>query len=1249
MTIKIVDFEDTSLQTPTWLDDEDLPPVAIDELQDSVVNLLIPAKLSNYEEKKTTKIWQRKVDLKTLFVHQNVLVHYSLKSVKHPQNDEIIGWTEKVDIENGKTDDLSMKRPPLPPQLASRGNPARIPFLPSNFAVEKVERITEAHANEKSFMGQRWLSRIAKLNIGLDFIEETEYSEPMFDDNLNIANSKTNRPQLNLRSGSNRNSLSLDEDPLIGMWGESDGKSQLQAAVVDEKDNSYILDKKALEDEIMVDLPKAPVLSISTHKPVVKSTVTEWVEIMDTSRPVEDFEKKVPNMAHKFPFELDTFQKLAILKLEEQAHVFVAAHTSAGKTVVAEYAIALSLKHCTRVVYTSPVKALSNQKYREFTRAFGDVGLITGDIQINTTASCLVMTTEILRSMLYYGADVIRDLEYVIFDEVHYINDTQRGYVWEEVLILLPSHCGIVMLSATVPNTLEFADWVGRTKKRMVYVVSTTKRPVGLCHYLYTGSGGKSKDNRYKIMGPEERFLLTGYTEACKSYLSKKAETFGPKNKFAKGNFRSPNQEKGMWVGLVDHLQRNDKLPVVVFILSRNRCDGVAESLTSLDLTTAKEKSRTHIFIQACLRKLSESDRKLPQVMTLQSLLSQGIGVHHSGILPILKEVVEMLFQLGLVKLLFATETFAVGVNMPARTVIFESITKYDGMNWRTLLPSEYIQMAGRAGRRGLDDTGTVIILCKKEVPASSDLVNMILGKPTKLSSQFRVTYATMLSLLRVTNLSIESMMKNSFREFGVQSKTSTVKIEMQNLSKLLSELERTPNYAFLSQFCEVASQYIQELTDIMPVILMQKTKEILPGKILVVCFEKYAFQLGVLLGYTGNRFEDFKVLVLEFDPNFYMVSPHITNKNLWYAIKSLARTQVYSSAYSNYPNHKVITIKSKHIVALTSAKYKGDCSAVLNDYDTRQHSKTKNTPPSPKCLQAVRELVQLSFTTNIGTTKIEFVNLTKGLKINRGEIMESLNRVAVLEKQLGWMGTPSNHFNFENEFPAVFERKQIEWKYNEMERMLSTEGMSLYPEYQKKLQVLKELRYIDSQQHVAIKGRVACELGKNELMITEIVFRNILTDLGPAEIAALLSCLVVEARIQLKTQQKLDKKLEDRIIEIQYVDQYLSELEKQFDVGTDDPLAQADRLNFGLVQVVYEWAKGKPFCEIINITDVQEGIIVHSIQKLHEVLMNVRDVAKIIGDPILQSKMDEASLAIKRDIVFAASLYTQDDVNLNF
>lgn len=261
------------------------------------------------------------------------------------------------------------------------------------------------------------------------------------------------------------------------------------------------------EDEIIPKEP--PLLFISNENACLPGhRSTEWAEVLDCSIPVTDFERQIPRLAHEFPFELDTFQKLAIVQLEKHNHVLVAAHTSAGKTVIAEYAIALSQQHMTRAIYTSPIKALSNQKYRDFKDTFKDVGLITGDFQINQKASCLIMTTEILLSMLHCEGKISSDLEYVIFDEVHYINDKERGHVWEQVLIKLPPHVCIILLSATFPRPAEFADWLGRTKQKKVYVVSTYQRPVPLQHFLYTARGKEQGDSKYLIM--DQKFVDEG-------------------------------------------------------------------------------------------------------------------------------------------------------------------------------------------------------------------------------------------------------------------------------------------------------------------------------------------------------------------------------------------------------------------------------------------------------------------------------------------------------------------------------------------------------------------------------------------------------------------------------------------------------------------------------------------------------------------------------------------------------------------
>lgn len=560
----------------------------------------------------------------------------------------------------------------------------------------------------------------------------------------------------------------------------------------------------------------------------------EWAHMVDINREIPNFRELVPDMARDWPFELDTFQKEAIYHIENGDSVFVAAHTSAGKTVVAEYAIALASKHMTKAIYTSPIKALSNQKFRDFRQEFDEVGILTGDVQINPEASCLIMTTEILRSMLYRGADLIRDVEFVIFDEVHYVNDMERGVVWEEVIIMLPDHVSLILLSATVPNTHEFASWVGRTKKKDIYVISTPKRPVPLEHYLWANK------NIHKIVDSERKFSEKGWKEANSAAQRRDQPQTAPPALSARGGnqrggrgganqkggppqrggrggnnqrgrggpprashnpghmgrggrpgFSSAAQDKNLWVHLVQFLKKSTLLPACIFVFSKKRCEENADALTNQDFSTAQEKSHIHMIVEKSLARLKPEDRSLPQIIRMRELLSRGIAVHHGGLLPIVKELVEILFAQTLVKVLFATETFAMGLNLPTRTVVFSGYRKHDGHSFRNLLPGEYTQMAGRAGRRGLDTVGSVIIVPPGggDVPPVVDLQKMILGEPQKLRSQFRLTYNMILNLLRVEALKIEEMIKRSFSEHATQQllpeHEKAVKLSEADLAKI--------------------------------------------------------------------------------------------------------------------------------------------------------------------------------------------------------------------------------------------------------------------------------------------------------------------------------------------------------------------------------------------------------------------------------------------------------------------------------
>ena len=587
-------------------------------------------------------------------------------------------------------------------------------------------------------------------------------------------------------------------------------------------------------------LPNGPLATSA-----LKRRGREWAHMVDVNRDITNFRELVPDMARDWPFELDTFQKEAVYHLENGDSVFIAAHTSAGKTVVAEYAIALAAKHMTKAIYTSPIKALSNQKFRDFRNEFEDVGILTGDVQIRPEASCLIMTTEILRSMLYRGADLIRDVEYVIFDEVHYVNDLERGVVWEEVIIMLPEHVTLILLSATVPNTYEFASWVGRTKKKDIYVISTPKRPVPLEHYLWANKA------MHKIVSADKKFVEKGWKEANDILSGRdkikpaaastpdattqrgggnnRGRGNGPRGGAPRGGARGGQQQRGgpqqrgrgqaqqsrgniartgrgggrttaaqdrnIWVHLVQYLRKEDLLPACIFVFSKKRCEENADALSNQDFCTASEKSAIHMIIERSIARLRPEDRILPQIRRLRELLSRGIAVHHGGMLPIVKEVVEILFAKTLVKVLFATETFAMGLNLPTRTVVFSGFRKHDGRAFRDLLPGEYTQMAGRAGRRGLDPVGSVIIVAPglDEAPPVATLRQMILGDPTKLRSQFRLTYNMILNLLRVEALKIEEMIKRSFSENATQALLPEQEKQMKVSEADLAKVKREP------------------------------------------------------------------------------------------------------------------------------------------------------------------------------------------------------------------------------------------------------------------------------------------------------------------------------------------------------------------------------------------------------------------------------------------------------------------------
>jgi len=408
--------------------------------------------------------------------------------------------------------------------------------------------------------------------------------------------------------------------------------------------------------------------------------------------------------------EYDRFQKEAIQYINEGYSVIVSAPTGAGKTAIAEYIIEDALKKKQRVIYTAPIKALSNQKFRDFNQQFKDqIGILTGDVSINPNACVLIMTTEIFRNKIITNPQELKNYSWVIFDEVHYIDNEERGTVWEEALIFLPSHMKILCLSATIPNIDEFASWIESIHKKPIKVVVEEKRPVPLKFFF--------------------------------QYQNEILENLGQLKKYFFLETHKPNK----LFSLINYLRTRNGLPCIYFVFARKKTEDLAFELYRFDFLNQEEKKRILSLYNELCQRFGLTNEESAQ--RLYYLILKGIAYHHAGMLPTLKEVVEQLFTTRLIKVIFTTETFALGVNMPAKSVIFDDLKKFYGRYTRILKVRDFYQMAGRAGRRGMDKEGNVFLRINPSRINLEDIKKLLSGKSEEVKSQFNLCYATLLNL----------------------------------------------------------------------------------------------------------------------------------------------------------------------------------------------------------------------------------------------------------------------------------------------------------------------------------------------------------------------------------------------------------------------------------------------------------------------------------------------------------------------
>lgn len=956
-------------------------------------------------------------------------------------------------------------------------------------------------------------------------------------------------------------------------------------------------------------------INLSELMPKVKSEQVETVEgcthevVLPANEEYTPLKPRVGKAAKEYPFILDPFQREAILCIDNNQSVLVSAHTSAGKTVCAEYAIALALREKQRVIFTSPIKALSNQKYREMYEEFQDVGLMTGDVTINPTASCLVMTTEILRSMLYRGSEVMREVAWVIFDEIHYMRDSERGVVWEETIILLPDNVHHVFLSATIPNARQFAEWICHLHKQPCHVVYTDYRPTPLQHYIFPAGG----DGLHLVVDENGEFREDNFNTAMQ-VLRDAGDTGG--NTGAKWD---PKGRKGGTKGpsnvfkIVKMIMERNFQPVIIFSFSKKECEAYALQVSKLDFNTDEEKKLVEEVFNNATDCLSDEDKKLPQVEHVLPLLKRGIGIHHGGLLPILKETIEILFSEGLLKALFATETFAMGINMPARTVLFTSARKFDGKDFRWISSGEYIQMSGRAGRRGMDERGIVIFMVDEKMsPAVGK--QLLKGSADPLNSAFHLTYNMVLNLLRVEEINPEYMLEKSFYQFQHYRAVPGVVDRMKKLEEEYNAI-RIPKEESVVTYYKIRQQLAKLGKEIEEFI--HKPRYCLPflqpGRLVKVKKEDLDFGWGVVVNFQKKS--NVKAGG-DLDPLFVVeVLVHCSKDS----VKNAATESARPAGPAEKGEMQVVPVILHLITSISSVRLY--IPKDLRPYDNRQ-----------SMLKSIQE-VQKRFPDGI-----PLLDPIDDMGIKDPALKKVIQKVEAFEHRMYTHPLHSDP-NLEAVYKLCEKKALIAGDIKAAKRELKKARTVLQMDELKcRKRVLRRLGFATSSDVIEMKGRVACEISSaDELLLTEMMFNGLFNDLTAEQATALLSCFVFQENAN--EMPKLTEQLGGPLRQMQECAKRIAKVSAEAKLEVDED-SYLNQFRPHLMDVVYTWANGSSFSQICKMTDVFEGSIIRCMRRLEELLRQMCQAAKAIGNTELENKFATGITKIKRDIVFAASLY---------
>lgn len=756
-----------------------------------------------------------------------------------------------------------------------------------------------------------------------------------------------------------------------------------------------------------------------------------------------------------------------------------------------------------------------------------------------------------------------------------------RGVVWEETIILLPDKVRYVFLSATIPNAMQFAEWITKTHGQPCHVVYTDFRPTPLQHYFFPAGA----DGIHLVVDEKGVFREDNFNKAMTTIADKQGDDPADAMAKRKGRGKDKKINKGGTKGpsdiykIVKMIMMKNYNPVIVFSFSKNNCEAFALQMSNLTFNEDSEKAMVEKVFSSALEILSDDDKQLPQIQNILPLLKRGIGIHHSGLLPILKETIEILFQEGLIKVLFATETFSIGLNMPAKTVVFTNVRKFDGVALRWVSPSEFVQMSGRAGRRGLDDRGIVIMMIeeKMEPGVAKEIVR---GEQDKLNSAFYLGYNMILNLMRVEGISPEYMLERCFYQFQNTASVSGLEKELHKL-----EIQRT-NFDIadegLVKECYDLRQQLKTYTQDMRDVINHPSYSLpfmQPGRLVKIRHNEQDFGWGAVVNFTPVKLERGQKQEEQRPQESYVIDVLLQvadNKSTGGRIVHELSHGIQPPAEGEQGKMEVVPVLLKCVESI------GHVRLFLPQDLTK--SEQKNTVR--KSLEEVKRrfpdgIAVLDPIENMGIKDAGFKKLLRVGLLPRSTMILMLivlQKIEVLESRL-----LSNPLHNSPRLPDLYnqyaDKVAVQDKIKAVKRQISVAlSIMQLDELKCRKRVLRRFGFINDAEVVQLKARVACEISTgDELLLSELLFDRFFNELSPELCAAVLSCFIFEEKAECPA---LKEELAKPFREVQAKARIISKVSQESKLAlNEDEYVQG--FKYQLMEVVYAWAHGKPFAEI--------------------------------------------------------------------